>query len=247
MTLSPLISAADAAEGLQLLQPLEAVKDGAAANPPRSPEHEGPDCADLQDDADEASCTKQLLHKPQVTCTERSSKQRVSRLSEQLQEGSRDTLGALTGSIIHATVSKLLQDPASASSSQQVELDAVLNPSGMLSLDGLGVGLLRVGQALVVGLEQQAAASTNNSSTGGGSSSVSVPLLLRVLLVQRVGLCGNGVCEVGERALLNAEGGVLQEADAPCPQVGGVGLWHEVQHSTYMASTHGCSPKLLVV
>jgi hypothetical protein len=43
-----------------LLQPLEAVKDGAAANPPRSPEHEGPDCADLQDDADEASCTKQL-------------------------------------------------------------------------------------------------------------------------------------------------------------------------------------------
>jgi hypothetical protein len=208
MTSSVLI--AGTAEDLQPLKPREAVKleEAAAVDD------------DLQDSMHEPSCAKQLLHKPQVTCTGGHS---APAEQQQGPESSRSPLVGSPGSSIHASVRRLLQGPAEASSSQQVQLDAVLNPSGLLSLDGLGVGFLGMGQALGVGLEQQAVASSSTSSSGsGGSSSASDPLLLRVMLVQRVGLCGNGVCEVGERALLNAAGGVLQEADAPCPQVGGV-------------------------
>jgi hypothetical protein len=133
-----------------------------------------------------------------------------------------------------------------------VQLDVALSPQSLLQLtpaaasaasgttsstsQQAAAGFLGVGQALVVGLERQAVASSSTSSSGsGGSSSASGPLLLRVMLVQRVGLCGNGVCEVGERALLNAAGGVLQEADAPCPQVGGVMARQCGQH--YLCST----------
>jgi hypothetical protein len=151
----------------------------------------------------------------------------------------------------------LLQEPTPAeqAGTPLVQLDVALSPQSLLQLTppaagiasstGSGTtsstdqqsaaGFLGIGQALAADLEQQAAAATSSSSggagSGGGSSSVSAPLLLRVLLVQRVGLCGNGVCEVGERALLNAEGGVLQEADAPCPQVGDVVVWQGRERS----------------
>jgi hypothetical protein len=77
----------------------------------------------------------------------------------------------------------------------------------------VGGGMLGAGQLLASGLEQQAAGGDGSSDPAGG-----VPQLLRVMLAQRVGVCGNGLCEVGERQLLNAEGEVLQEAAAPCAQ-----------------------------
>lgn len=100
-----------------------------------------------------------------------------------------------------------------------VQLDIVLMSANVGPLAGSGpasgAGLLGIGHQLVSGLEQQAA-----NDTGGQAAGVAGPQLLRVMLVQRVGVCGNGLCEVGERELKNADGGILQEAIAPCAQVG---------------------------
>jgi hypothetical protein len=124
---------------------------------------------------------------------------------------------------------QLLQAPAS-SGVRYVQLDAVLTPSNVEQLAVMppaadpanqtnsqtSTGLLGIGQALALGLEQQA---VNDTSSGSSSGSSGTPQLLRVMMVQRVGVCGNGVCEVGERQLLNSEGAALQEALVPCPQV----------------------------
>jgi hypothetical protein len=55
------------------------------------------------------------------------------------------------------------------------------------------------------------------------SGMAAAPVLAAVLQVGRLGVCGNGVCEVGERALQLAggHGQALQPAVAPCPQVSG--------------------------
>jgi hypothetical protein len=115
-----------------------------------------------------------------------------------------------------------------------VQLDIVLTPTNLVQLaSSAGASavaaasgssshwsarMLGLGQVLAVGLEQQASGSGTGGigQAAGGTS----PQLLRVMLVQRLGVCGNGVCEVGERQLLNSEGEVLQEADTPCAQVG---------------------------
>jgi hypothetical protein len=76
------------------------------------------------------------------------------------------------------------------------------------------MGVLQLGHALASNLLQQA--ETRQAPVGDGSAGV---LLHEVLLVQRLGVCGNGLCEVGERALLNAAGEDIKEAAASCPQV----------------------------
>lgn len=83
---------------------------------------------------------------------------------------------------------------------------------GFLSSGTLGLGVL-----LATNVEAAAAAAT---STGQAAAQTDSLLLIQVLLAQRLGVCGNGVCEVGERTLTNDGGGVLQQAMAPCPQVG---------------------------
>jgi hypothetical protein len=114
--------------------------------------------------------------------------------------------------VLQVSIRRLQQAPGGAgSNNSQVELNAVLDPSNLLLLGSTGAGLLGAGQLLASGLEQQADGGSSNPAGG-------VPQLLRVMLAQRVGVCGNGLCEVGERQLLNAEGEVLQEAAAPCAQ-----------------------------
>ena len=126
-----------------------------------------------------------------------------------------------------------LQQAAGAVEGPAVQLDIVLTPTNLVQLASSAgasavaaasgsrsqwsAGMLGVGQVLAVGLEQQASGSGTGGigQAAGGTS----PQLLRVMLVQRLGVCGNGVCEVGERQLLNSEGEVLQEADTPCAQV----------------------------
>jgi hypothetical protein len=99
--------------------------------------------------------------------------------------------------------------------------------------------MLGVGQVLASGLEQQAA----GSSTGGAGQAAggTSPQLLRVMLVQRLGVCGNGVCEVGERQLLNSEGEVLQEAETPCAQVWALLTWPCLLSLAAFRNWHGCS------
>jgi hypothetical protein len=114
-----------------------------------------------------------------------------------------------------------LQQASIADTGSAVQLDAVLTPGDVLqlthgALSTASFGLLGVGQLLASGLEQQVASSS--SSSNNGPAAAGDPQLLRVMLVQRVGVCGNGVCEVGERQLLNSEGDVLQEAAAACVQ-----------------------------
>jgi len=136
---------------------------------------------------------------------------------------------------------RLLQQASSTVSTEApvVQLDVALNPSNVLQISRtaqanlagtvtsrgqMGAGLLGVGQLLATGLEQQALNSSSSGPAGGGDGGQggsAGPQLLRVMLVQRVGVCGNGLCEVGERELRNSEGGILQEAVTPCAQVGG--------------------------
>jgi hypothetical protein len=115
--------------------------------------------------------------------------------------------------VTHASVRRLQQVAGATASSNQVELDAFLDPGSLVSLGHVGAGVLGLGQLLASGLEQQVAPSSSDGPAAAGD-----PQLLRVMLVQRVGVCGNGVCEVGERQLLNSEGDVLQEAAAACVQ-----------------------------
>jgi hypothetical protein len=127
-----------------------------------------------------------------------------------------------------------LQQAAGAAEGPAVQLDIVLTPTNLVQLASSAgasamaaasgsssqwsAGMLGLGQVLAVGLEQQAPGSgTGGAGQAAGYTSAQ---LLRVMLVQRLGVCGNGVCEVGERQLLNSEGEVLQEADTPCAQVG---------------------------
>lgn len=43
--------------------------------------------------------------------------------------------------------------------------------------------------------------------------------VLSVQMMERMGVCGNGVCEVGERPWVDAQGSIVQPATAACPQV----------------------------
>jgi hypothetical protein len=79
----------------------------------------------------------------------------------------------------------------------------------------VGMSVLQLGYALASNLQQQADA--RQAPVDAESAGLQ---LQEVLLVQRLGVCGNGLCEVGERALLNAAGEAIKEAAAPCPQVG---------------------------
>jgi hypothetical protein len=91
------------------------------------------------------------------------------------------------------------------------------------------MSVLQLGYLLASNLQQQADA--RQAPVDGSSAGLQ---LQQVLLVQRLGVCGNGLCEVGERALLNAAGEAIKEADAPCPQVG-----QQMARST--GSAHMCS------
>lgn len=76
-----------------------------------------------------------------------------------------------------------------------------------------GAGILGLGYTLVASLQQQAGASQ-------GAAAVDVGLELQhVVLAQKLGVCGNGLCEVGERALTNSAGEAIQPALVPCAQV----------------------------
>ncbi|WIA29150.1 hypothetical protein OEZ86_011661 [Tetradesmus obliquus] len=75
------------------------------------------------------------------------------------------------------------------------------------------MGVLQLGYALVSELLLQT--DPGQAPAGDGSAELQ---LQEVLLVQRLGVCGNGLCEVGERALLNAAAEAIKEAAAPCPQ-----------------------------
>lgn len=76
--------------------------------------------------------------------------------------------------------------------------------------------LTALASPLLAALQAQLA----NSSAIGGAAAAGP----RVTLMERMGVCGNGVCEVGERQLQDAWGASLHVADAPCPQVGGATL-----------------------
>lgn len=99
--------------------------------------------------------------------------------------------------------------------------------------NALSISVSSVGSSLVVDLEAQSISATSRLAGTSGSSSIpsgsSSPALqlLRVLMAERVGVCGNSVCEVGERPLLTPNGDLLHVATSPCPQVRvrqGVGL-----------------------
>jgi hypothetical protein len=93
--------------------------------------------------------------------------------------------------------------PSSASSSY-----------GTSTAGTVGMGVLQLGYALVSNLLLQP--DSRQAPISDGSAELQ---LQDVLLVQRLGVCGNGLCEVGERALLNAAGEAIKEAAAPCPEV----------------------------
>jgi len=144
------------------------------------------------------------------------------------RSSARAALGTTKSNPIYATVRMLIQSQpgVEASSQQHLQLDVSLDPSSLLSVGSIGAGLLGVGQLLATGLEQQALNSSSSgpaaaAGTDGGQGGSAGPQLLRVMLVQRVGVCGNGLCEVGERELKSSEGGILQEAVTPCAQVCG--------------------------
>lgn len=95
-----------------------------------------------------------------------------------------------------------------------------------------GMGVLQLGYALVSELLLQT--DPGQAPAGDGSAELQ---LQEVLLVQRLGVCGNGLCEVGERALLNAAAEAIKEAAAPCPQVR-CGAGGRRLASTSIASSH---------
>jgi hypothetical protein len=64
-------------------------------------------------------------------------------------------------------------------------------------------GLTSLGAELAVGLKALAASET---VVAAGSSNSLQAQLLRVMFVERSGVCGNGICEVGERTMANSEG-----------------------------------------
>jgi hypothetical protein len=109
-----------------------------------------------------------------------------------------------------------------------VEVSVTLHSSatssyGITANAALGMSVLQLGYALASNLQQQADA--RQAPVDADSAGLQ---LQEVLLVQRLGVCGNGLCEVGERALLNAAGEAIKEAAAPCPQVGQQ-RWHAAQ------------------
>jgi hypothetical protein len=53
--------------------------------------------------------------------------------------------------------------------------------------------------------------------------------VLSVQMMERMGVCGNGVCEVGERPWVDAQGSIVQPATAACPQVRTVDGMHCLQ------------------
>ncbi|KAF6266656.1 hypothetical protein COO60DRAFT_1623446 [Scenedesmus sp. NREL 46B-D3] len=112
------------------------------------------------------------------------------------------TMGGLANGWQAAVVEVVVALPGSTSSSY-----------GPTVGSAVGMGVLQLGYALASNLQQQA--DSRQAPVGEGAASVQ---LQDVLLVQRLGVCGNGLCEVGERALLNAAGEAIKEAAAPCPQ-----------------------------
>jgi hypothetical protein len=124
---------------------------------------------------------------------------------------------------VESTSTRRLQAPAMGLASgwqaAVVEVSVTL-PSSATSSYGItangaaGMGVLQLGYALASNLQQQVDA--RQAPVDADSAGLQ---LQDVLLVQRLGMCGNGLCEVGERALLNAAGEAIKEAAAPCSQV----------------------------
>jgi hypothetical protein len=131
--------------------------------------------------------------------------------TEELQVGGRKLLLQAATSSEATSDTPVVQLDVVLTSGNVQKLIVEANPAHSTARSTMCAGLLGAGQLLASGLEQQAAGGSSNPAGG-------VPQLLRVMLAQRVGVCGNGLCEVGERQLLNAEGEVLQEAAAPCAQ-----------------------------
>lgn len=88
------------------------------------------------------------------------------------------------------------------------------NAGSGLSMAGLGSALLLSLQTIATGT-----ALASEMAAENGSNESPVMRVLRVVMAERVGVCGNGICEVGERALLLADRSVLYDATSPCPQV----------------------------
>jgi hypothetical protein len=56
-------------------------------------------------------------------------------------------------------------------------------------------------------------------ATPGASSAAQDVVLLAVQHMERMGVCGNGICEVGEQPLQDSWNLHQKSAQGPCPQV----------------------------
>lgn len=147
------------------------------------------------------------------------------------EETPRDVMGAAASPALPTATARQLLDVAEW---RAAYVEVVLPPpqveappeSGTVTFgEPLGLSTAALGSALIAGIESQAASVT--SRVAGSSVPTNIQAnsglqslrLLQVLLVERAGVCGNGICEVGERVLLTADNGTLHEATSPCPQV----------------------------
>jgi hypothetical protein len=75
--------------------------------------------------------------------------------------------------------------------------------------------------ALAAPLSAQISSMINATGSSQGSR-----LIGNVTLMERLGVCGNGICEVGERHLQDGWGAAIHMADVPCPEVMALQLHH---------------------